>query len=63
MDENDDIRKITPVLIREICVNPCPIFEKVIFRPSSVRELLSADSLVSYERIVWVCKDALPHRL
>jgi aminotransferase len=27
MDENDDIRRIMPILIREICVNLCPIFE------------------------------------
>ena len=27
MDENDDIRRIIPILIREICVNLCPVFE------------------------------------
>ena len=27
MDENDDMRRIIPILICEICVNPCPIFE------------------------------------
>ena len=27
MDENDDIRRIMPILIREIRVNLCPIFE------------------------------------
>ena len=26
MDENDDIHRIMPILIREICVNLCPIF-------------------------------------
>ena len=27
MDKNEDIRRITPILIREIRVNPCPILE------------------------------------
>ena len=27
MDGNDDIRRIRQILIREICVNLCPIFE------------------------------------
>jgi hypothetical protein len=27
MNENEDIRSIMPILIREIRVNPCPIFE------------------------------------
>ena len=29
MDENDDIPRITPILIREIRVTPCPFFEGV----------------------------------
>jgi hypothetical protein len=29
MDENDDICRNKPILIREICVNLCPIFEGV----------------------------------
>ena len=32
MDENDDIRGIMPILIREICVNLCPIFERAIIK-------------------------------
>ena len=27
MDENEDVCRIMPILIREICVNLCPIFE------------------------------------
>ncbi len=34
MDENDDIRRIMPILIREICVNLCPIFRGTILTKS-----------------------------
>jgi len=36
MDENDDIRRIMPILIREICVNLCPIFRGTILTNSEI---------------------------
>jgi hypothetical protein len=44
MDENDDIRRIMPILIREICVNLCPIFEGVIL-------LLGASAQAFFSRL------------
>ena len=48
MDENDDIRRITPILIREICVNLCPIFEGVTLGLGPLRKLFSTDTLITH---------------